>query len=84
MYSGMDMACRGGSRLCSCLFVLDVNVFSCLYLTSLLVLIVLTSLLLFIHPTIDHLSERGFSRLPHWIKKTSDLIEPCSGARFYE
>ena len=34
------------SRICSCLFVLDVSVFSCLYLTALLFLDVLTSSLL--------------------------------------
>ena len=26
MYSGLDLACRGRSRICSCLFVLDVSV----------------------------------------------------------
>ena len=26
MYSGLDLACRGHSRICSCLFVLDVSV----------------------------------------------------------
>ena len=26
-------------------------------------------------PTIDHLSERDFPCLPHWIQKTSSLIE---------
>ena len=26
-------------------------------------------------PIVDHLFEMGFSHLPHWIKKTSDLIE---------
>ena len=30
MYSGLDLACRGRSRICSCLFVLDVSVISCL------------------------------------------------------
>ena len=42
MYYDLHVACIGGSRICSCLFVLDVCVFSCLHLTILLPLNVLT------------------------------------------
>ena len=31
IYFGFDVACRGGSQICSYLFMLDVSVISCLY-----------------------------------------------------
>ena len=43
MYSSLDVACRGVSRICSCLFVLDVSAIFLPLLTALLVLNVLAS-----------------------------------------
>ena len=42
MYSSLDLACRGHSQICSCLFVLDVSVISCLLVLSILFSKILT------------------------------------------